>query len=861
MSVFNQGHSTGSRKVSSTYKLFLLSTALTTGLSGFAVAATVNSGDSLNVASGDTFSDTTLTNNGIVDNRGTVDTTSTSNNGQFNNHTGATIDSTSVTNNAGGNLDNDGLIDATSVTNNAGGLLDNSGTIDATLVTNSGTGQSSGLIDANSLTNTGQFTNETGGIVDGNLNNNGGSFDNSGTVDGSTTNAAGAILNNNAGGTLDGTTTNSGVMTNAGTMENGTFNNSGTFTNNGSGNVNNATINNDAGSIENRGTFTNTTFNNDAGAEVTNRAAGSIAVTTYNNDGTTTNEGSLTGTTLNNNLGGTFTQMGGTLSFSSILNDAGATFNNYATTTGAFSNSGTANAMDGSTFDGTFTNNGSGVLNVAGAATVDGDLVNNGLVDMDSPGIDGTDSLAVTGNLSGAGTYNVDADLGGPIGAADTITVAGDASGSLTFNFDAGSPVYGLQLDPTLVLDVAGANSIVNADISYDGLPEGGLVVYGLVRLLDDNTTIDAAGDNLGILSQVNPAVGALASGLTLTQDLVNSVANRPTSPFVSSLATGEECSKGGWARVLAGSATLSGDNTNSFGGTTSTNSASIDADYRGIQGGFDFGCFDGRYSGWDLVGGLSLGYVEGETRQTQYNVLTDLDTGAAILDLSTPASITETDFDQRSVGLYLAAAKDQLTADFQLRYDDTRFDLTDTPLPGFEGLGLNDTPFDTETITASTRISYRIDLNAPGMVFVPTAGLSISETTSSTVRFDSGETLDVENYDTTLGYIGGTLAKTVVAPSGTAGTTYFASANYYNDFSGDRTVVFTDNFGTTSEIETTNLGDFGEISLGLNHVTILDGRSSLGAKQLNASIRLDTRFGDAIEDAYSITGQIRLSF
>jgi fibronectin-binding autotransporter adhesin len=71
---------------------------------------------------------------------------------------------------------------------------------------------------------------------------------------------------------------------------------------------------------------------------------------------------------------------------------------------------------------------------------------------------------------------------------------------------------------------------------------------------------------------------------------------------------------------------------------------------------------------------------------------------------------------------------------------------------------------------------------------------------------------------------------------------------------------VFTDTLNTAQEITTENIGGFGEFSLGLNYVRILEDGVA-GAKQLNANVRLDTRFGDNVRDSTSVTAQVRLSF
>jgi outer membrane autotransporter protein len=223
-------------------------------------------------------------------------------------------------------------------------------------------------------------------------------------------------------------------------------------------------------------------------------------------------------------------------------------------------------------------------------------------------------------------------------------------------------------------------------------------------------------------------------------------------------------------------------------------------------------------------------------------------------------ASITHSKFDQKYIGAYTAFAKDRITTDVQVRLEKTNFELNETVLPGFFGLGLNNAKFSTNSTNITGRFSYRMDLNDEGLNLVPTAGLSYTHTSGSTVNFAGGESLRLSAFDSIVGFVGGTLAKTKIAPEGNAGTTYFGSANYYHDFAGDRKSVFTDALGGTQNITTKNIGGFGELSMGVNYVRILENGAA-GAKQLNANVRLDTRFGSNVKKSASLTAQIRLSF
>jgi hypothetical protein len=182
---------------------------------------------------------------------------------------------------------------------------------------------------------------------------------------------------------------------------------------------------------------------------------------------------------------------------------------------------------------------------------------------------------------------------------------------------------------------------------------------------------------------------------------------------------------------------------------------------------------------------------------------------------------------------------------------------LNETVDPGFAGLGLNNAKFNTNSVNLTGRVSYRMDINDNGLNFVPTAGLSYSRTSGSTLNFTGGEKLQLNSFNSIIGFAGGTIAKTVISPAGDAGTTYFMSGNYYHDFAKDRTSVFTDAGGGVSNITSGNIGGFGELSVGMNYVRILEDGPA-GAKQLNTNIRADARVGKNVKKGpVNITGPL----
>jgi len=127
-------------------------------------------------------------------------------------------------------------------------------------------------------------------------------------------------------------------------------------------------------------------------------------------------------------------------------------------------------------------------------------------------------------------------------------------------------------------------------------------------------------------------------------------------------------------------------------------------------------------------------------------------------------------------------------------------------------------------------------------------------------VNFVGGETLKLDAFNSIVGFVGGTFAKTTINEAGDGGTTMFASGNYYHDFAGDRTSLFTSGGNPDQNITAANLGGFGEVSLGVNYVKVLEDGPA-GAKQFNANLRLDKRLGRNVKNATSLTAQVRLSF
>ncbi len=574
---------------------------------------------------------------------------------------------------------------------------------------------------------------------------------------------------------------------------------------------------------------------------------------TVTNTGTLDVDGSITGNvltssvaTLNGSVSGTFQQTAGTTtvdgatSLGILQNDAGiVTVDNALTLGGASTNAGTlnmnANILGGQTVTNT------GTLNNDGANTLTGSLIDNSVINM----VDGVtdDVLTVTGDVTLNGTVNVDVNVSGvAVGASgvdtgDLIAATGNVTGNTTLAFSnvgASTAALGTPIDVVTGADTTGLTAALS------GLPTSGVFFYEL-----SNT-----GSAVQLTSVSSPATGALASNIAATQGLISSVVNRPSSALVTPLVDpgDDPCAIGTWARSSAGRANADIDASSST--TTVTNQ--VDLAYRGMQVGIDRSCSGGFYNGWDLAYGGFLGMNGGKST-------TPLSIGAA--------STLTTDFEQVFGGVYLSFARGNLFGDVQYRADRTTYDLSENLPFGAGGLGILDQSVDSTGKTISGSLSYAYTLNAETNTrLVPTIGFSMSNIATENVFIEGDSTtntddatIEIADIEQRLGYVGATLARTQVAASGMAATTYFVTGTFFNDF-GSKTRSTVTSPSLTDVVESDTLGNFGEISLGFNRTAILDSGSALPARQLDASIRADSRFSDSL-DSWGLTAQMRLQF
>ncbi|OBY24361.1 hypothetical protein A9D60_24540 [Leisingera sp. JC1] len=856
-----------------------------------------SSGGGLTVASSGTVA--ALSNAGTVTNAGAVGTLNQSG-GSFTN-SGTVSGAAAI---SGGTVINDGTIGGNVAI--SGGTLTNNSTINGG-ISNSGTLVSTGMI-AGDLRNSGSATADLSGTLDGSLTVQDSavvtvsgdltgveSFSNSGNATlaftgGSTTVASGGTVANGgrvemsgatltgSGGTVFENSANGSLTVGSSARLEMGLENSGTAAIAAGGNVTGDVINSSGATLDLDGTVTGD-VTNDGTATLAGDVSGSLSNRgTLTVDGTSEVAGTLSSSgrmIIEGNLSfGALEVSGGSSAQAVGMNVSGASLQvsgSGVLASGTLTNTSSLGLSDGATVHAAVVN--SGTIIADGTVTGAGQLTHQAGAVIDLADGAGDDVFRVSGDAVLNGTIEMDAVFEDGAIQSDVVEVSGNLSGRATFNF---SNTEDLTSRLTGSVDVLTYGSGGLQGVTVSGLPNTGAAVYALV----DNSSAGA----YQLQGAANPAVGGLATGLTLTQSLMGSVVNRPTSPFVTGLAVpGEDvCGLGTWSRATGGQATASGTSETALG----SYSSELSADYYGFQIGADYSCFNGYFNGWDLSFGGIAGYNGGTTTQPVYY----FDANTGLLNPNVRTSTNRSSFSQRYGSAYAAASRSLgdsgrvLFADVQIRADRTAFDLenqvnaavldTVRTLSGDATLtaedlsfGVQDQSYDSRGLTIGASAGLSIPLNeAKDLRIVPSLGFSFSNIETDTLYFDNGE-LEIEDIESRVGFAGLTLSKSKIGLSGTSALNYFATATVYHDFGSPVESKFFlydpdtgERAGTALSSTSSNLGTYGELSLGLNYTKILEPGSALPGRQLDASFRADTRFSDRL-DSWGVTAQIRLQF
>jgi len=734
---------------------------------------------------------------------------------------------------------------------NSGGIVD--GDVNMSGLAPTVTIDDGGELTGTATVNRGTLTND--GDIGGDVDTTGGNatvtvnIGSTGSVDGTVTHGAGSLTN--SGDIFDGLSVGNGAtadVTSTGIVFNGTTVGLGTINlSSGGFLIGGVTLNGgqNGGVVNSSGTITGPVVVN--GGEF--NTDGSIVGTVTTNGGMTNAEGTINGAVTTN--GGSGFTTTGALTQTGDFTNGGALYvegGDLTSSGGTFTNSGRIEVADGLSlaYDGSMVNSGtiglgSGTAGstsvILGGGGVTGSAGSTFDMENDAAG----DSMTVQGTVDGTNTLNIDVDLTSTnAGFADVRTVDDDLEGTLTVSVDSirTNAIYTLQQNGVTVAEADSFGAGLTSDMNGD-LPQGpsGLVLYSLVQETDPN---NPSTEQVNIYGNLNPALGSVAASMSSVQSLVTNTVNRPSGAYVSGIAfdTPGNCSSGNWARVTGGRAETESSSVTG-GGLSTTSSGQLD--FGGVQGGIDYGCFEAFNGGWDVSAGLLIGANQGHFAEEASGLIT---TG---------------EFDQYFFGGYIAASKDNWSGELQLRHANSNYTF-DNP-----DLDIRDEDVATDSNSISGSLTYRYDLDSNGLALLPTVGFNVTRTSTGTLLFENplGATLgrlDFEDHTSKTGFVGTTLSRTNVNAAAQSATNTFVTATYYMDGSGSRDSTFSTSDGIATETLTTSeVGDFGELSVGGNYIRVLSATPGQ-VRQVNYSVRADYRFGEDVSGA-GITGQMRLQF
>lgn len=623
---------------------------------------------------------------------------------------------------------------------------------------------------------------------------------------------AGGLLLNDAGGLVDidaGTVTGVTTLRNASVGEGTAAGQAGLEIDDGA--VVTAEIVTNSGSMYIAGdlnsdtTIVNTGVLNSVGAlsgDLTNTLVANLEGTL---DGDLTNDGAYVQTTGDlsetgqvANINGSQMQLatGSTFSFEALENDETSLLN-----------------LNNGTLDGDVNN--TGIVYYSG--TITGALVNDGLAEMRNGATD--DAIRIGGGLSGVGTYGYDLDLTLGDASADLFAVEGATTGALNLEFNQLTSETHLMEDALLVFDVddGAANDFSFTATGLD--PDGSPVSLFAGQRSSNGDIFVQAGASL--------TLGALLGGMSQIEGLANLQAGS-LAPHVTNCG-----GAGGWARTIGGEAVTEASTENSG----QHGVLDITTDYQGVQVGADLGCTT-TAGGWDL----------------SYSILAGSNSGSSTQDLTRDGSYVDStglDFDQVYAGFYGSAAAGSVTMDLMLSYGQTDYDISN----GAIALGLSDTEFSTETIKLTGSITNDLPLNSRGLSLVQHAGFSASSTSIDDLAFDAGQTLESDDFTSTSGFAGVALKNAFTSGNGDTVLNTFACVTYYGALSSDQNAALVEASGIESGISTTGVGEFGEVSIGVDFTRKLSGN-----RTFNTALRADGRTAGDVE-GYNVGLQVGFQF
>ncbi len=480
----------------------------------------------------------------------------------------------------------------------------------------------------------------------------------------------------------------------------------------------------------------------------------------------------------------------------------------------------------------------------------------SGVVDL-TRNTDTGNAAAIGGaGVSGGQTFRFNVDLADR--SADVLTLQSGASlsGNLRFELYARgvegngqlSTLESDDLTRSVVLAEAEGGGTLTLPVETNLRPSTSRIVLGLD--LDDQGRIVLESD-------FNPAFGAIVGNIVLTQSLIGSVINRPTSAAFTPLQDAEDpCGPGIWGRVTAGQA----DATGTVSTPRTTTATGTNASFQGILLGGDFSCSRGVTGGVNFAVGGLLGLNQGSTSQPiSQAIFAQGGAGGGT------TSVNESDFRQTYVGAYGVFTRGPFAADLQFRAEKTAFDISNVPVAGATAL-FGDTSFGSDAQTLSGAVTYTFPIRDTGFAVTPRLGFSWTRTSTDEITLSNPaggnpDILRVDDFQNQVGFLGLAVSRARPLATQDGGTSMFVSATYYNDFASDpqATLLIAGASANTEDLTLTNLGAYGELSAGWSYTRQLKGGVG-GSRQMSATVRGDARTGASL-DSWGITGQLRLQF
>jgi outer membrane autotransporter protein len=374
-------------------------------------------------------------------------------------------------------------------------------------------------------------------------------------------------------------------------------------------------------------------------------------------------------------------------------------------------------------------------------------------------------------------------------------------------------------------------------------------------------------------LNFIGLASAAAAAAVTATSDIIaaNTAFLTQSTAFVSAPGNPQPGQEGGgiWVRGVGGELTFkSNQSINGTLSATGVGSASLsgncstkfDATYGGVQVGSDVAKLN--IDGWNFHLGTTAGAI-----WSSGSIVGGSPTGG-LGPTFPPAPATQTPFDSTSqspfVGTYVAATKGDFFADALFRYDNYDLELSS---PGSNLFGQK---LDAHGISLSGSMGYNYKVPNSSWFVEPSAGLIWSSTKVDPLNINNAGfgpglqgfsgTLQISDIHSLIGRLGLRFGTTV--ESGNVVYQPFAAVSVWHEFDNQITAnyqacsgclfVFNIPTGAVGSLTTTNVGTFGQYSVGVSGQIVNTGWLGF--------VRVDYRNGDKLE-SWSGTGGIRYQF